>query len=158
MKGILRLRGGWRDEVSINLTLNDAQALLRPVPASRPRAPARPGRRQGVERRRPWSAFCPRAALGLPESENRQGEVVFGAVVFPEHEAPREEDDESWLRRFYDREFEYGGDGRGRLYLFRYMRLDELVGLHDIGAQAEALADFVIEAWETLEHDPVSRP
>jgi len=92
--------------------------------------------------------------------ENRWGEVVFGAgVVFPEHEAPREEEEEGWLSRFYGRGFEYGsGDGRGHLFLFRYMRLEELVGLPDIGAQAQALADFVIESWEMLESDPVPQP
>lgn len=91
--------------------------------------------------------------------ENRRGEVVFGAgVVFPEHEAPREEDDESWLKRFYGRGFEYGGDGRGHLYLFRYKRLDELVEFPDVGAQARALGDFVIESWEMLESDPVPQP
>ncbi|MDQ3318330.1 MAG: hypothetical protein M3522_13500 [Actinomycetota bacterium] len=77
-------------------------------------------------------------------------------MVFPEHEAPHEE---GWLKRFYGRGFEYGsGDVRGHRFLFRYMRLDELVGLPDIGAQAQALADFVIKSWEMLEDDPAPRP
>jgi hypothetical protein len=95
--------------------------------------------------------------------ENQRGEVVFGTgVVFLEQYAPREGDEgdeESWLRRFYSRGFEYGGDVRGHhLFLFRYRSLDELVGLPDIGAQAQALADFVVESWEMLEDDPPPRP
>lgn len=92
--------------------------------------------------------------------ENQLGEVVLGAgVVFLEQDAPREEDDESWLGRFYGRGFEYGGgDVRGHFFLFRYMRLGELVGLPDIGAQAQALADFVIKSWEMLEDDPAPQP
>jgi len=84
------------------------------------------------------------------------GSYAVGAgLTWPAAEAPREAEHTEWFDRRFEEGFERGASRHGFVYLSRYRSLEELVGLPDLAAQANNLADWALETWELLDGDPL---
>lgn len=81
--------------------------------------------------------------------------AISAGVTWPTADAPEEADYRDWFGRRYDGGFELGASRHGFVYLHRYRTLEELTDLPDLGAQAASLAEWALEAWKTLEGDPM---
>lgn len=93
---------------------------------------------------------------GRPDDarEEPQGEWVIGAGASWKLGAePDEDDHRHWYAEARRQGFELGS-GPHAIYLFRYLRLDELPGGETLSDQARGLAEWVLNTWDLLDERP----